>query len=248
MSDTEAMADAAYDEYGALLQRAGVDAGLEYGAIMKTKANLAAQMEQITSALADLDADEYMPEAVRLQRMRDLKDMGELLVQASERQLNQWWAEHEATLERAAMSDLVRDEPAEEVLIRQELDRYLAAATKQPEQVLGVPYRPGQTVKEALLALIRSNPRYAATVAGDYGRMLLSPADHAELTKLARLTMPGTTPKAQAARAALAGLKQAKGHTVGLTFAARQKLSAALTPKPAQPGRYRPDTIIPRRG
>lgn len=243
MADLEQLAASDIGAFSQALKGSGVEAVREWDAVQVTYLGMESTLEDITGRIQAVFKDRYMPDAEKQQRVTTLAALGDSEIRAAEQNLKQQWPQVERLLEAAAASDLVRAEPAESALIRGEIDRHLAAATKPAQEAWGgAPFKPGQSVKDALRDLLTGNPqRFAAEITGDYGRVLLNPADHAELSKIARLTTPGTTPKAQAARATIPLAGRARAHTNHAVFQAKQALAEALKQPTADRGGYRPD-------
>jgi len=137
---------------------------------------------------------------------------------------------------RAAYSDLVPAESTDRLIIRQDIDRRVAAMTKSPSSDNQIVKAPGASAMQALMALAR-DPKYAAELYSGYADIILT--EHGERaaipafkSALLKLT-PATTPKATAARAALDAMNRTKvkGYQMGVIHAAREKVTAAAAPR-----------------
>lgn len=247
----EALYSQKYTEMDRALTGSGAEANREWSAVVNARYQLERLGVDVADGIAEIQDNPLLSEMERYQRIKDNRDIFDATRQRAEKDLERSLDAFQESLVAAQRSDLVVAEPGERPLIRDEIQRYLAEATKPRQDAWGgARHIPGEDTKIALLKLMEANPgRYAAEVAGDYGKMLVSPAEHRELVKLAMLVTPGQTPKSQSARVALAALDRTKlrGLTAGISHVAKQRVEKASTPKPPERGQYIPDTIRPIR-
>ncbi len=255
--ELQALADGAFREFGAALgpqlTAAGVDVSRAWGAAQAAKVELSNLAYTAADGIEKIHANPYILDIQRADMLRQNGDLFKIAEQAATKKVQDSLALVKQELEAAAISDLMPAEAGERGLIRDEIDKFIAGTTKPKSEAWGgAPFRPGDTVKEAMLKLVQANPaRYGAEIASEYGKTLLGAVgaghEHAELVSLVRLATPGLTPKAQNARLALDAMKKSRieGMPSGLSFNAKQRVEAAL--KPPAPTGYRLDTIRPIR-
>jgi predicted RecA/RadA family phage recombinase len=229
-------ADAAFQDFGRTLEGAGVEVGNAWQQVMAHKSSLsvaASSAADSINALLDDEAHQFMPADQKAYRIKLAQDVYDSVEKAASRGMSEGIAALRASLEAAAQADLKTGDAAERALVREEIAMAIAAAPK------------GATVTQTLYGLMR-DPKYTAEIASGYGALLLQRAgeDSRNLMRDLVASVPGTTPKAQAARAALKALNATQGHVGGLIRAAKSKVEAASKPRPATG--YRPDTIRPR--
>lgn len=239
-----ATADQAFAEFGALLKGSGADVGRSWADIELAKAEHDAAATLAADGIDAIRDNPYLTEqerAVKLQQARDIFDSTDKALSAK---VQAGLATLRASLDAAARSDLTPADAADRALIRQEL-RLKLAATAAPQGTRG------KSTYQALMEIVQSNPsRYGPEVAA-FGPDLLAAAGEGAFAKdlranIIRIT-PGTTPKSQAARAALDAITKTRieGHATGAILAHRSRVQKALEPR--KPQGYQPDTMIPRR-
>lgn len=242
MSDTyaslETAGNNAFAAMTAQVAASGVDAAAQWNGVINAKANLEAAQSDLVSRIEALKDNDSLPEFEKAARIQQLAGIAESSRVAGIKQMDRIMADFEASLIAAQRSDLVPAESAERVLIRQEIDQLVAAATQGTNKA-GEPYRAGDSMLLALTRVVQSNPtRYGAEVLGDYGKIKMQTAGEqrfaADLERNVMAITPGTTPKSQTARALLKQLQQTKGRIAGINHIAQQRLEAAVKPKPVE--------------
>jgi hypothetical protein len=101
-----------------------------------------------------------------------------------------------------------------------------------------------------MLAMAQESNEYARELASGFGQQLLrangEPEAAAKLASTLLAALPGTTPKAKAARVALDTLRRTRGAMTGTIHAGRAKVDAASAPRLTTG--FRRDTLIQRQG
>lgn len=240
----EAVATAAYLELGAAINGAGVDTGRAFSAFETARAQADAAASTTADIISKLNDPEtadlaikFMPAAEKAARIADAQSVYDTVSKVAAQNMDAALDVLESVLSAAAMSDLARDTDAgARLLTRQDIDAALVG-------IKG-------TIFPVLLSLAQSSPEIAKELASGYGAAKLKAnGEGAMVSRLLPTLMaalPGATPKAQAARRALATLAKTRGAMTGTIHAGRAKVEAASARR-INPHAFRPDTIRPIR-
>jgi hypothetical protein len=234
VTDLGAVADSAFTDFGTALQGAGVDVGRAWQQVQGHKAELEAAASQTASSIEALQDDQWMDATQKAARIRLLQDVYDSARIASMRGMAEGLAQTRAALTESAKADLAPGEPMARMLLQKEIDMKLS-------MVRG-------SYLQTLFEMAR-DPRLTAEVAA-YGPMKLEANNEREVAS--RLvpgilaSVPGMTPKSQAARSALKKLDRAQGTVVAIEQSTAARVARAAKPRPPATGTYKPDTLRPR--
>lgn len=235
-------AQTSFNRFGAVLQGSGAEAYRDWAAVQNNVATLTRLSQDAAAGIRNLQEDSTKPEYERGVRIAELNQTVELLMRDVNRDLQDSVARVETSLLEALRPTPPESDAGDRALVRSEIDQLIAA-------------RPGKAMLPTLMEIAKQSPAYAAEIVGSYGEVKMRAAGEqrflADLPKNVMrelANVPGGTPKAQAAKKALAEMNrlQVKGHIPGLAHAAKFRLEAANQPvKPLGRPQWIPDTIFP---
>ena len=239
----ERNAQASFNEFGAHINGSGVEAAKDWEAVVVQAGVLDTISRRIASGITAIQEDTTLPDEVRRLRVAELNDTAEGLMRSTEKELQAAIAKVESSL-LEAQRVLPESDSGDQGLVRHEIDQLVAAETSKRTSE-----KAGKSMLVILMELAQQSPKYAAELASDYGKMLMTTAGEQQfipaLFKNVVTLATASSPKGQNAKNALNEMTrlQVKGHLPGLSFAARQRIAAANTPKPVDRA-WRPDFIV----
>lgn len=231
------LADQEFAAFGSALQSAGVEAKGAWNAVEYAKAELANAASICEDAINAALDDPYLPEEAKQLRVRQARDIFDAAQKEAANKMSAGIDVLNSALELAARSDFTVSDPATRSLLRDDIKMAVSG-------IKG-------SLLPALFDLARNNPAYAAELENGFADSLLR--QHGEDSTTIRAFHSGITtvtaprtPKATAARKAIASLARVQAHaTTSLPNIARVRVETAAAPR--QTAGFRPDTIIPRR-
>jgi hypothetical protein len=239
-------AQAAFTQFGAAIRGSGVDAATDWQAVEVAASVLDKLGRDTADGIRNIQENATLPEFEKRVRINELNELHANMSRLANRDLEASVAKVESSL-LEAQRVIPESDPFGQMMVRNEIDQLVAAYPHSPE-------KPGKPMLVILQEIAQQSPRYAAEIAGQYGKVKLTASGEAQfaqdLFKNVVTLASADTPKAQAAKNALNVMTQlkVKGHMPGISIASRYRVEAANQPaKPAGRPAWTPDTIIPRR-